>query len=124
MSSGVVSRISKVSFNILLRLQFELNIFQINFVTKLGKFELEITTFQMAVLFAWTKRSQEKITYESLRLATELPDLELRRTLWVSLLNIFESESYIFYNQIITAISSISKVKASNFVLLTRSENS
>lgn len=50
----------------------------------MGKFELEITTFQMAVLFAWTKRSQEKITYESLRLATELPDLELRRTLWVS----------------------------------------
>lgn len=54
----------------------------INFNTKLGKFELEITTFQMAVLFAWTNRATEKLTYESLRLATELPDIELRRTLW------------------------------------------
>ena len=40
----------------------------------------------MAVLFAWTNRASEKLTYESLRLATELPDLELRRTLWVNLL--------------------------------------
>lgn len=54
----------------------------INFNTRLGKFELEITTFQMAVLFAWTNRATEKLTYDSLRLATELPDIELRRTLW------------------------------------------
>lgn len=54
----------------------------INFNTKHGKFELEITTFQMAVLFAWTNRSTEKLSYESLRLATELPEIELRRTLW------------------------------------------
>lgn len=54
----------------------------INFATKLGKFELEVTTFQMAVLFAWSNRASEKLSYESLRLATELPDIELRRTLW------------------------------------------
>lgn len=54
----------------------------INFCTKLGKFELEITTFQMAVLFAWTNRASEKLSFESLKLATELPDIELRRTLW------------------------------------------
>ncbi len=57
---------------------------QINFNTKLGKFELEVTTFQMAVLFSWTNRASDKLSYESLRLATELPDIELRRTLWVS----------------------------------------
>ena len=49
----------------------------------MGKFELEVTTFQMAVLFAWNNRSSDKLSYESLRLATELPDSELRRTLWV-----------------------------------------
>jgi len=54
----------------------------INFNTKLGKFELEVTTFQMAVLFAWNNRPHDKLSYESLRLATELPELELRRTLW------------------------------------------
>ena len=37
----------------------------------------------MAVLFAWNKRSTETMSYESLKLATELPDSELRRTLWV-----------------------------------------
>lgn len=41
-----------------------------------------VTTFQMAVLFAWNQRPNDKITYENLRLATELSDTELRRTLW------------------------------------------
>lgn len=40
----------------------------------------------MAVLFAWNERPKEKISLENLRLATELPDAELRRTLWVFLL--------------------------------------
>lgn len=37
----------------------------------------------MAVLFAWNQRPFDHISYENLRLATELPDPELRRTLWV-----------------------------------------
>ena len=49
-----------------------------------GKFDIEITTFQMAVLFAWNQRPKERVTFESLKLATELPDAELRRTLFVS----------------------------------------
>ncbi|XGW04972.1 hypothetical protein V3C99_015841 [Haemonchus contortus] len=47
-----------------------------------GRFDLELTTFQMAVLFCWNDRSHEKISFESLRLATELPDTELARTLF------------------------------------------
>ena len=58
--------------------------FQITFGNDTGKFDLEVTTFQMGVLFAWNQRPKDKISYESLRLATELPDTELRRTLWVS----------------------------------------
>jgi len=54
----------------------------ITFNNEVGKFDLEVTTFQMAVLFAWNQRSLDRISYESLRLATELPDAELRRTLW------------------------------------------
>lgn len=54
----------------------------ITFANKIGKFDLEVTTFQMAVLFAWNERPQEKISFENLRLASELPDSELRRTLW------------------------------------------
>lgn len=54
----------------------------ITFANNVGRFDLDVTTFQMAVLFAWNQRPLEKITYENLRLATELPDGELRRTLW------------------------------------------
>ncbi|KAF5295967.1 hypothetical protein FQA39_LY12739 [Lamprigera yunnana] len=54
----------------------------ITFANSVGRFDVDVTTFQMAVLFAWNERPLEKISYENLRLATELPDAELRRTLW------------------------------------------
>lgn len=54
----------------------------ITFSTGVGRFDVDVTTFQMAVLFAWNQRPLERIPYENLRLATELPDPELRRTLW------------------------------------------
>lgn len=54
----------------------------ITFTNEVGKFDVDVTTFQMAVLFAWNQRPREKVSYENLRLATELPDGELRRTLW------------------------------------------
>jgi len=54
----------------------------ITFANKTGKFDLEITTFQMAVLFCWENRREDKLSLENLRLATELPDAELRKTLW------------------------------------------
>ena len=63
---------------------FNFILFQISFSNDVGRFDLEVTTFQMAVLFAWNQRPKDKISYESLKLATELPDAELRRTLWVS----------------------------------------
>lgn len=56
--------------------------FQITFINKVGRFDIDVTTFQMAVLFAWNPRPNDRISYENLRLATELPDPELRRTLW------------------------------------------
>lgn len=46
-----------------------------------GRFDLECTTFQMAVLFCFNDRAHDKISLETLRLATELPDAELNRTL-------------------------------------------
>ena len=54
----------------------------ITFANNVGKFELDVTTFQMAILFCWENRRHEKLTLENLKLATELPDSELRRTLW------------------------------------------
>lgn len=56
---------------------------QITFKNEVGQYDLEVTTFQLAVLFAWNQRPREKISFENLKLATELPDAELRRTLWV-----------------------------------------
>ena len=54
----------------------------ITFCNDFGKFDLDVTTFQIAVLFAWNERPRDTISFENLRLATELPDAELRRTLW------------------------------------------
>uniref|UniRef100_A0A4W5MXP4 Cullin-5 n=1 Tax=Hucho hucho TaxID=62062 RepID=A0A4W5MXP4_9TELE len=54
----------------------------ITFKNEVGQYDLELTTFQLAVLFAWNQRPREKISFENLKLATELPDAELRRTLW------------------------------------------
>ncbi|KAI9579867.1 hypothetical protein GQX74_000655 [Glossina fuscipes] len=51
----------------------------ITFVNNFGRYDLDVTTFQMAVLFAWNQRPHDKISYENLRLATELPG---KRTLW------------------------------------------
>lgn len=56
--------------------------FQIQFANSVGRYDLEVTTFQMAVLFCWNDRPKDQISYENLRLATQLPDNELRRTLW------------------------------------------
>lgn len=60
-----------------------ISLLQITFSNRVGKFDLDVTTFQMAVLFAWNQRPHDKITYENLRLASELPDPELRKTVWV-----------------------------------------
>lgn len=54
----------------------------ITFANNVGKFDLDVTTFQLATLFAWNQRPTDKISFENLLLATELPDPELRRTLW------------------------------------------
>lgn len=62
---------------------------QITFKNEVGQYDLEVTTFQLAVLFAWNQRPRERISFENLKLATELPDAELRRTLWVRPLNSF-----------------------------------
>ena len=72
---------------------------KITFVNDLGKYELEITTFQMAVLFAWNQRPKERVTFESLKLATELPDAELRRTVYVRISSwLFKTFSEVLLN--------------------------
>ncbi|KAK8389901.1 hypothetical protein O3P69_012829 [Scylla paramamosain] len=54
----------------------------ITFTNNVGRFDLDVTTFQMAVMFAWNQRPHDKISFDNLRLATELPDPELRRAGW------------------------------------------
>ena len=66
-----------------LLLRFSSRLLQITFKNEVGQYDLEVTTFQLAVLFAWNQRPRERISFENLKLATELPDAELRRTLWV-----------------------------------------
>lgn len=95
MSNGIVSRVilfplcESVSADKYLILYMLFFFFFLSFLPKItfknevGQYDLEVTTFQLAVLFAWNQRPREKISFENLKLATELPDAELRRTLWV-----------------------------------------
>lgn len=98
---------------------------QITFGNDIGRFDLEVTTFQMAVLFAWNQRPKDRISYESLKLATELPDTELRRTLWVcfnfSLLCITSNShliylsAYMRHSPVLTICSNIYNLSSSLF---------
>ena len=63
MSNGVVGPHSLQLFPGDLLLSF----CQIVFQNAVGKYELEVTTFQMAVLYVWNQRPDDKISYESLR---------------------------------------------------------
>lgn len=82
-----------LSRNISRSFRIPLNILQINFNSASGgRFDLEVTTFQMSVMFCWNDRPTDRLTFESIRLATELPDLELRRTLFVSFINFKKSK--------------------------------
>ena len=40
---------------------------QITFQNQVGKFDLEVTAFQMAVLFAWNQRPDERLSFEDIR---------------------------------------------------------
>uniref|UniRef100_A0A914HHC4 Cullin-5 n=1 Tax=Globodera rostochiensis TaxID=31243 RepID=A0A914HHC4_GLORO len=53
----------------------------VSFTNKAGKFDLEVTTHQMAILFCWNDRPNDKISFETIRLATELSEGELARSL-------------------------------------------
>lgn len=72
----------KISFIFYNRINYKFILFQLTFSNEVGRFDVDVTTFQMAVLFAWNQRPRDKVSYENLQLATELPDPELRRTLW------------------------------------------
>lgn len=37
-------------------------------MNKVGKYDIEVTTFQMAVLFAWNERPDDKLSFHDLRL--------------------------------------------------------
>ncbi|TKR86667.1 hypothetical protein L596_011212 [Steinernema carpocapsae] len=53
----------------------------IKFETVCGMYELDVTTFQMTVLFCWNDRPDDKISLASLKLATEIPEVELNKTI-------------------------------------------
>lgn len=40
---------------------------QITFQNQIGKFDLEVTAFQMAVLFSWNQRPEERLSFEDIR---------------------------------------------------------
>jgi len=54
----------------------------VTFETRNGKFDLDVTTFQMAILFSWNSRPFDRLSLESLQMATGLAIGDLKRNLW------------------------------------------
>nr|CRZ24456.1 BMA-CUL-5 [Brugia malayi] len=52
------------------------------FTNKMGKFDLDVTTLQLSVLYCWNDRPHEQLSFECLRTATQLSAPELMRTLY------------------------------------------
>lgn len=52
------------------------------FTSDRGRFELEVTVYQLVVLYAWSRRFDQRLSLDSLLTATGLQENELRRTLW------------------------------------------
>ena len=55
----------------------------VTFERKSGKFDIDVTTFQMAILFSWNSRPYDRLSLESLQMATGLALGDLKRNLWV-----------------------------------------
>ena len=56
--------------------------FQLTFTSKTGKYDLDVSTLQASILFAWNHRPANKLTFSELKLATNISELELKKTLW------------------------------------------
>ena len=61
---------------------FHFVLFQLTFSSKHGKYDLDVSTLQASVLFAWNHRPTNKLTFSELKLATNIPENELKKTLW------------------------------------------
>lgn len=66
----------------------------IEFQNEVGKWDLEVSTVQMAVLFSWNLRPNDKMNFDALLLATELPAAVLKKTLIELSLKKFEILSH------------------------------
>lgn len=53
----------------------------LNFKNAKGSFELKVNAYQMALLLFWNEKPNEKVPFEALRLATNLTETNLIRTL-------------------------------------------
>ncbi|VDN51551.1 unnamed protein product [Dracunculus medinensis] len=53
----------------------------VSFSNNVGKFDLDVTTLQLSVLFCWNDRPHDQLSFETLRIATQLAKADLSRTL-------------------------------------------
>lgn len=60
----------------------------VEFSSKLGTYELEVSAAQLSVLTAFDRSNEASLKFEQLQGITRLSRLELRRTLWVSRLQL------------------------------------
>lgn len=64
--------------------QYQLSSGLITYHSTQGDYDLDVTSYQLCVLQVWSQNPENRITFEALMIYTNLPNLDLRRTLWVS----------------------------------------
>ncbi|CAF0818750.1 unnamed protein product [Rotaria sp. Silwood1] len=69
---------------------------QLTFTSKNGKYDLDVSTLQASVLFSWNHRPTNKLTFSELKLATNIPEIELKKTLW-SLISFAKLKQQLIY---------------------------
>ncbi len=85
-------------------------LFQLTFASKNGKYDLDVSTLQASVLFAWNHRPTNKLTFSELKLATNIPEIELKKTLW-SLISFAKlKQQLICYEPIVESYSNLNDI--------------
>ncbi|CAF0742266.1 unnamed protein product, partial [Didymodactylos carnosus] len=79
----------------------------LTFTSNVGKYDLDVSTLQAAILFSWNHRQHRKLTFSDLKLATNIPDMELKKTLWTLIAHAKLKQQLICYEPIVETVQDL-----------------
>ncbi len=71
---------------------------------------MDVSTLQASVLFAWNHRPTAKLTFSELKLATNIPENELKKTLWSLISFVKLKQQIIFYEPHVESFQNLNEI--------------